>query len=220
MTASYGPASAQHRALQEWARQSQLLEPIAEMVSRLVVLRRPLALVAMECDDLAFWSPRSGAIVFCYRYFDFVLRLVPREDFKPVVLFTLLHEVAHALTAELSLPIVGREEDAADRFAATVMLANVTEGEILLPAARFFRKLSTERTPSMWDEHLTDGQRFSDLVCLAWGSSPARAGAYGALLPVDRRERCDNEYEQARSGWHRLLKPYSRVRGGQTFWPD
>ena len=40
------------------------------------------------------------------------------------------------------------------------------------------------------------------------------------LLPVERRDRCDAEYDQARSGWHRLLKPYSRVRGGQTFWPD
>ena len=37
-------------------------------------------------------------------------------------LFVLLHEMGHVLIAEMKLPVLGREEDAADTFAALAML--------------------------------------------------------------------------------------------------
>ncbi len=56
------------------------------------------------------------------------------------------------------------------------------------------------------------------VVCLAWGAGPEKAGNLGPQLPADRRERCAGEFVQARNGWDRLLTPYSRVVGGETFW--
>ena len=37
-------------------------------------------------------------------------------------LFTLLHEMGHVIIAEMKLPVLGREEDAADTYAALRML--------------------------------------------------------------------------------------------------
>lgn len=78
--------------------------------------------------------------------------------------------------------------------------------------------MSTSAFRSLGMQHLTDGQRFYDLVCLAWGAGPEKAGNLGPQLPADRRERCAGEFVQARNGWDRLLTPYSRVVGGETFW--
>jgi Putative metallopeptidase len=38
------------------------------------------------------------------------------------MLFVFLHETSHALIHEMELPVLGREEDAADAFASITML--------------------------------------------------------------------------------------------------
>jgi hypothetical protein len=38
------------------------------------------------------------------------------------MLFVVLHEMAHAAISEMGLPVLGREEDAADSFAATRLI--------------------------------------------------------------------------------------------------
>src|SRR5262249_11780883 len=43
------------------------------------------------------------------------------------MLFVLLHETAHGLISDLGLPVLGREEDAADQFATVTMLDMKTE---------------------------------------------------------------------------------------------
>src|SRR5688500_8264287 len=54
---------------------------------------------------------------------------VPRDKLKATteftvgnMLFVLLHEAAHGLISDLGLPVLGREEDAADQFATVTML--------------------------------------------------------------------------------------------------
>jgi hypothetical protein len=219
ISVQYGAPSPDHRWVLEFRAPERLIEPFATMVSELVTLRRPLTFVVKECDDFAYWSSREASLVICYRYFDFVRRQVGDADTRAVFAFTLLHEIGHALINELQLPIVGRGEDAADRFAATIILSHPNTNTLLMPSARFFRKLAAERTSSLWDEHGTDGQRFYDLLCLAWGAGPEKTGNLGAQLPAERRERCEGEFLQARNAWDRLLEPHSRVRGGETFWP-
>src|SRR5689334_22528436 len=39
------------------------------------------------------------------------------------MLFVVLHELGHALISDLGLPVLGREEDAADAFASVAMLS-------------------------------------------------------------------------------------------------
>src|SRR5207244_9593581 len=59
---------------------------------------------------------------------------VPRAKLKATtefttgnMLFVLLHEAAHGLISDLGLPVLGREEDAADAFATVEMLEMKTE---------------------------------------------------------------------------------------------
>lgn len=57
------------------------------------------------------------------------LKRVPQEKIQSAVefvagntLFVLLHEMGHALIADMELPVLGQEEDAADSFAIVTML--------------------------------------------------------------------------------------------------
>lgn len=219
LAVTYEAPTPAHQPLLRWLTDLSLVESIAELVPQLVAIPRSLSWVVQECSGNAFWSKRGGAIVVCYAYLESVVRKVGPDELRAVFFFTMLHELAHALIDELALPVVGREEDIADRFAATIMLANSRQVEALVPVAHYFRVMEREETLALWDEHPTDGQRFYDLTCLAWGAGPLHAGRFGAELPSPRRQRCEGEYQDAVRGWHRLLKPHSRVRDGSTFWP-
>src|SRR5262245_35704721 len=54
------------------------------------------------------------------------------------LLFALVHEVGHALVAEMGLPVLGREEDAADAYAVLTMLGSGSDfaERVLVQAAK------------------------------------------------------------------------------------
>ncbi|SRR5437588_12117397 len=54
------------------------------------------------------------------------------------MLFVLLHETAHALVTEMGLPVLGREEDAADAYATVTMLklGSSFSNRVLVEAAK------------------------------------------------------------------------------------
>lgn len=132
------------------------------------------------------------------------------------LLFTLYHEVGHALIANLDLPVTGREEDAVDELSAVVLTDTWNGGgDILVSAADWFGAMDSERTDAyersdFADEHSLDAQRYVNLLCLAYGSDPE---TYDYLVgpdevPQDRAEGCPEEYEQAASSWDALLAPW------------
>lgn len=215
----YAAASAKHRKLEEWLRRDRPLDRNAELVARLVGWPRAVTWRVEECNRLAFWSANTATLTICYGYFDFLSREVPAKDFAGVLDFTLLHEVGHSLVSELSLPIVGSEEKAADLFAATVLLANRRADDVLLPSIRVFHRMSTKYKTSPWDEHPSDGQRYYDLLCLSSGAGATPREEFAGRLPEERRVRCRAEYNRGWTSWDALLRPHSRVRGGETFWP-
>lgn len=117
-----------------------------------------------------------------------------------------------------SLPVLGKEEDAADSVATVFLTQSVKNGdEYAYDAARFFHAMSSRErnlAPSdYWDEHSLDQQRAYSIVCWIAGSS---AGAFAAvsrtgLLPRSRLERCPAEYEQKVSAWDTLLQAHVRA---------
>jgi hypothetical protein len=136
------------------------------------------------------------------------------------MLFVLLHELAHAAIADLELPVLGREEDAADEFAILRMLwaetalthrvlAEATKGWFY--SARRDRK---EGEPlAFYDEHSLDQQRAYQIVCLMVGHNPNQMAdlANEMKLPDDRRESCKRDFAKASSSWVAALKPHRRV---------
>lgn len=142
------------------------------------------------------------------------------------VVFMLYHEVGHAMISEFRLPVLGREEDAADQF-ATVLLAptaddpNEAATRHLLDAMDgWFR--SSQQTAldevAWWDEHGPDQQRGYGIACLLYGSDP---DAFGTVadeieLPEARRETCAGDYATASRSWASLLGPHRLADGARA----
>jgi DNA-binding Xre family transcriptional regulator len=94
------------------------------------------------------------------------------------MLFVGFHELGHAVIHELGLPVLGREEDAADSFATIAMINIGTDfsTRVLVQAARgWFLMGNRDRAdgdkPEFYDEHGLDQQRAYEIVCLMVGSN-------------------------------------------------
>lgn len=130
------------------------------------------------------------------------------------VVFVLLHEISHALFDRLRVPILGREEDAADQLAA-FMLLRAGEGvarRVLVGAAWMYLHDAAGRMPDetdFSDVHGLDSQRFYNVLCMAHGSNPTafRGIVEKGYLPKDRAESCAEEYLQVSYAARKLIDP-------------
>jgi Putative metallopeptidase len=136
------------------------------------------------------------------------------------MLFVMLHELGHAAIADFKLPVLGREEDAADAYAVVRMLAVGTAftHRVLAEATKgwFFsaRRDRKEGEPlAFYDEHGLDEQRAYEIVCLMVGHDPNEMVdlANEMKLPDDRRESCKKDFETASSSWKAVLNPHRRA---------
>ena len=125
--------------------------------------------------------------------------------------FTLLHEMGHLLIHELQLPVLGREEDAADQlgFIGLFLIHDRQQTPDfplrLLDVAGYWRlewqnAKDSEEQIQTWDNHALDEQRFYNIACLAYGSDPKNLEWIIAMtgLPEERAFYCQDEYEQAK----------------------
>ena len=134
-------------------------------------------------------------------------------------LFILGHELGHALVSDFRLPVLGREEDAVDIFATLALLHAGTDFAhgVLVDAAKGLM-LAAERNarmgvpPAFYGEHGLDQQRAYKILCLMVGSDPEtfRGLAQDAMLPKERQETCQADFELAKTSWLSLLAPYLR----------
>jgi hypothetical protein len=134
------------------------------------------------------------------------------------MLFVLVHELAHALIAEMDLYVLGREEDAADAFAVTRILEVGTEvsTDVLVQAATgWFLNDKRNRARGIeltfYGEHGLD-RRAYQIVCLMVGSDQGKfaQAADKAKLPKARQQTCEDDYGVASSSWTTALKPHLR----------
>ncbi len=125
--------------------------------------------------------------------------------------FTLLHEMGHLLIHELQLPVLGREEDAADQlgFMGLFLIHDRQQTPDfplrLLDVADYWRlewqnAKDSEEQIQAWDNHALDEQRFYNIACLAYGSDPKNLEWIIEMtgLPEERAFYCQDEYEQAK----------------------
>jgi hypothetical protein len=137
------------------------------------------------------------------------------------VLFVATHEMGHALIAEMGLPVLGREEDAADEFAVLTALQHgekdfsdrvlIDSAEGWFMDARRDKKIGDK--PTYYDQHGVNEQRGYQIVCLVFGSNPVRFKelADETKLPDDRRRTCAWDYDTASRSWEAVLAPHRRV---------
>jgi Putative metallopeptidase len=137
-------------------------------------------------------------------------------------LVLLLHEVGHVLVAEFQLPVLGREEDAADTYAALTMLgvgASFTVQSLADAAKGWFfdarRDQETGDKPLYYDEHNVSAQRAYQIVCLMVGSDPEKFKSLAdqAKMPPERQTSCKRDYRKASEAWDAVLAPHMRQPG-------
>jgi Putative metallopeptidase len=136
------------------------------------------------------------------------------------MLFVVLHESGHTAISELGLPVLGRQEDAADQFAVVTLLkvGSAMSRRVLVEAAKGWflsdrRDKQDGEKQVFYDEHGLDEQRAYQIVCLMVGSDPVKYKdlADEAKLPADRQESCKNDWSDASTAWESVLKPHRRV---------
>jgi hypothetical protein len=124
------------------------------------------------------------------------------------------HEMGHALTRHLMLPLTGFEEDAADGFAS---FYNVNEegSDLVIAAAMFFDAIArSQGDPTMEQfasDHPITQQRVYNFLCLLEGSDPKNL--QGPLvdegyLPKSRAPLCPQEWAWLNYGWWTVLEPH------------
>jgi hypothetical protein len=135
-------------------------------------------------------------------------------------LFVMLHELGHAVTDQLKIPVLGRKEDAADMFAATRLIKfnnDFTDGVLDVAAKGWFmtdrRDTKNDDQVPYYDEHGLDQQRAYQIVCLMIGTGDQKDQklADETKLPKDRQKSCASDYADASGSWNAALMPHLRA---------
>jgi hypothetical protein len=137
-------------------------------------------------------------------------------------LVLLSHELGHVLIAEMHLPLLGREEDAADTYAALRLLAigtSFSQQELAQAAQGWFlndrRDQEIGEKPLYYDEHNLSQQRAYQILCLMVGSDPDKFKGLAdqMKMPAERQRTCKRDFAKTSEGWQTVLKPWLREPG-------
>jgi hypothetical protein len=207
------PKDPAHRPLYDHLRERKALETFAQVLGT-IRLPTPLTLRFAGCDgeSNAWYDGEDRSVTFCYEFVADFEKAAPGaaqygishdDAVDGAVGYVMLHESGHALFALLGVPILGREEDAADQVAAYTLLraGKGVARRALSGAAWMYKHDASARTlddSDYADVHGLDAQRLYNVLCIAYGAYPADfAGLVEkGYLPKDRADGCHDEYEQ------------------------
>jgi hypothetical protein len=219
------PEDPAHQQVYELLKGRKSLEKLQELLSPFK-LQWTLNISLAECDGEADAMYSDDQITICYEYIEELRKRMPAKTtpagIEPIdtlvgpFVDTVLHEFAHALFDYLDVPVLGREEDAADQVSAYIYL-HMGEAEamrlIMGTAYAYLSEAQLNGPPTMEDfagEHSTPEQRAFNLLCMAYGADPdlfediaVRGG-----LPLYRLDICEEEYELIFLAYQALIAPH------------
>ncbi|KAB1072487.1 DUF4344 domain-containing metallopeptidase [Methylobacterium planeticum] len=226
------PKKADYRGIYDDMRRQRVLERIGAIVG-LARLPARLTYRLKECagELNAWYAPENRSVTLCYELIESVYKAAPKtkspagvtrqEALVGPVAQILMHESGHALFDLLDIPVLGREEDAADQVAAFALLQlGGEEARTVVNGSAYFFATNGKDEPldqgAFADSHGLSWQRFYNLACLAYGSDKKAFGYIVAKghLPKDRAEGCGVEYDQVAFAFDRLIVPHLRVKPG------
>lgn len=208
-------------------KQEKLLEKAASQLNAALSLPGDITLRTKDCKEInAYYDPNDGSITMCYELMEHFYAsyrsdgLSEKDAYSQMfhaVRFVFLHEIAHALIDKYKLPIIGNEEDAADRCSSYINLEELGQDGVkaILAAADAFA-IESKRTAgakkNMADEHLLGEQRYYNALCMVYGSNPSswEKLVNDGYLPKERAVRCPSEYQKAVDAWSGLLGPWRK----------
>lgn len=189
-------------------------------------LPEPIKFTFQDCGGEDDASYDAQEVTLCYEYVDELQWAKPKRTTRDGVtphdavagpfFSTLLHEFVHAMFDVLDVPVLGREEDAADQLAAFIILqlGKVDASRLIRGTAYAFKTESKEKKSKssleFAGEHGTPEQRYYNVLCVAYGADPKFFADLKSkrILPSDRLEQCQDEYEQAEDAYKATILPY------------
>jgi Putative metallopeptidase len=219
------PLDVAHQPIYDLLKQRRILERFRDLLSFLR-LPKPLLLQVAGCDGdaNAWYDSEAHEVTVCYEYVAHIQRIAPTETTAGVtpentiigpVAEVFLHEVGHALFDLLRVPILGREEDAADQLAAYTMLqlGKAFARTTIVGVAWMYGQDAKGSSVDLSDYanvHSLDAQRFYNVLCLAYGADPKLFAdiVEQKHLPQERAEGCADEYRQVDYAVQKLISPH------------
>jgi hypothetical protein len=229
------PVNPEHRPLFALLKENQALERVRQPLAA-VRWPRPLRLEVKGCDGESNAWYEDASITVCYEFLEDIWKSANSPQRPPIIaredaliapfMDVFLHEAGHALFDLLKIPVLGREEDAADQLAGYYMLQfpKETKRRLMLGAAyayaselnvRSARDLNKPRVRigrhiTFADEHGTPAQRLYNVLCMAYGSDKELFAdvVEKGYLPKSRAEICEGEYRQVDFAYRTLIAPH------------
>lgn len=220
-------SSSKYESLDKKVKNERLLENAAEDLNRALKLPEDVFLTARDCGEAnAEFDPNTQTITVCYELMERFYNLYRSDGMSAdaadakmfdAIRFVFLHEVGHAMIFNYKLPIMGNEEDAADRCSSYINIEELGDKGVkaVLAAADGFRIDSRRESRSkrdLADEHLLQEQRLYNSLCMIYGSNPDKYEYFvdDGYLPEDRARRCPQEYQRTVDSWVNLLAPWRK----------
>lgn len=178
-----------------------------------------------------YYSSQDKAIIYCYEMledsFDLVREVTNSTSLLPyekgemvtgITFFFFYHELAHALIDAYDLPVLGKEEDAADFFAILIIFSIMEELEYpsygLSGPMTLFAKESEIYTYTsdlkFWDSHSIPEQRIYSILCLLYEKYDPNVFPEGFIgsKTHERLEECNLGVDKISESWSTLIRPY------------
>ena len=238
------PDNPEHRGVYDLLRDRTMLEKVQNLFSPFR-LPADVTVRTQSCDgQVNSWYERENgrpSVTICYEYVRHIMVNVEMDDTPWGItrkdalcgqfLFVVAHEIAHAFFDIFTVPIFGREEDAADQFAAYFMLQlGKTEARRLVGGASYaymdfikgYKDNPKVSIPlaSFSSNHGSPEERFYNLLCIAYGGDQALFTdvVEKGLLPKTRARDCGYEFKTLQYAVLREIGPHLDQLAAKVAW--
>ena len=221
------PKEPKHQPIHDALRERGILEVLRTLLSPFR-LPRQLTLEVKGCDGKVDAYYEDDTATLCYEYVELIQQhapkvgtprgLMPADAMVGAIIDTFLHEVGHAVIDMLEIPVLGREEDAADFFSAYILVQfapddahRLIQGVGFMMASEAKAALAKPQTLKTFaGAHGLPAQRHYNLLCIAYGSNPKTFGnaVLRGMLPKERADGCADEYKMLQRAFQKLILPY------------
>jgi hypothetical protein len=228
------PKNTEHRALFDLLKERRALETVQQIFAPFR-LPTQLMIKTIGCDGLVnAWYDREDSrptVTICYEYLQNILQSLPKDTTPAGItasdaslgqfFWIVTHEVGHAIFDIFDVPILGRQEDAADQFAAYIMLQFGKERarKLVGGAAWAFKEYIKDyrQNPKVQvqlagfaSNHGQPEERFYDLMCMAYGADSVLFADLTAdgWLPPSRAPSCKNEFKTLTHAFQKQIAPH------------
>lgn len=221
------PDNQAHNRLRDLLVEARVLEQVQEILSAFRLPKvLPISIESCDGESDARYLYDEERIKVCYEYIEEIWKDAPTETtaqgVAPIdaivgpLADVFFHEFGHALIDLQKIPVLGRDEYAADTVSAMLMLRIAKEDprRLIMGAAYWYtddlETTVTFKPTELSEIHGTPHQRFFNLMCIAYGANQEIFGdlVERGYLPEDRAEDCKSEFEQAQHAFNLLIRPH------------